>query len=90
MENQKCSCGSNNKATRKLTFNDGEYYCCESNDCKVRLGKDLEELHYRNKYFQGKSQASYDSSAKIMFWTVVLLCLFAIGHFFVCLISSLS
>jgi hypothetical protein len=41
MENQKCSCGSNKKATRKLTFNEGEYYCCESNDCKVRLGKDL-------------------------------------------------
>ena len=70
---EKCKCG--NYATRKFNkvSDEGFILCCNSDKCEKRIYDELRDLNEREKYYQGKSPASYESSAKIMIYSFVVI-----------------
>ena len=75
----KCSCGANQPASKKITFDDGDYYLCDKKSCKRELELELEKEEFRRS-FQGKSQDNYDFSMKMILTVGALAWLFAIGY----------
>ena len=69
----KCKCG--NQATRKFNkeTDEGFILCCNSDKCENRIYEELRDLNEREKYYQGKSPASYESSAKIMLYSLIAI-----------------
>ena len=61
----KCSCGKGEASTKKITFDDGDYYLCDDKKCKQNLELELEKAEFA-KSFQGKSKQSYDLSLNII------------------------
>jgi hypothetical protein len=82
----KCSCERKAPATRKLVCSDtSEFFlCCADNACKANFEKKLEEAAFRDS-FQGKSKASYQSSANAAGLAVLLLmfALLVCGMYFI-------
>lgn len=76
----KCKCG--NQATRKFNkeTDEGFILCCNSDKCEKRIYDELRNLNEREKYYQGKSPASYESSARIMIYSLIAISVILIGY----------
>ena len=83
----KCSCGKGEAATKKITFDDGDYYLCDDKKCKQNLELELEKAEFA-KSFQGKSKQNYETSLEIILAVGTLAWIFLIGYFICYLVSK--
>jgi hypothetical protein len=74
----KCKCG--NQSTRKFGIDqEGFILCCDKDECADRIYQELHELNEREKYYQGKSPRSYESSAKLIMFSLIAISVILIG-----------
>jgi len=83
----KCSCGANAPASKRIPFDDGDYYLCDDKRCKARLELELEKADFARS-FQGKSKQSYDTSLRIILAIGTLAWIFFIGYGIYYLVSK--
>ena len=83
----KCSCGANAPASKRIVFDDGDYYLCDNTLCKDRLELELEKAEFARS-FQGKSKQSYDTSLNIILAVGTLAWIFLIGYVIYYLLSK--
>jgi hypothetical protein len=46
----KCSCGANAPASKRIPFDDGDYYLCDDKRCKSRLELELEKADFARSF----------------------------------------
>lgn len=80
-ENQTCSCGLKKPAKTKLTLEPSgdSFLSCGDSTCKEKLEKELADTAEREKYYQGKNPKAYESSATIVFYTILAVAGLTLG-----------